>query len=393
MASPRRVALMLELGKSDYWHAELFAGTQRYARESGNWDCHIDEFVQDRLPSRRGRNVPYDGIIAWATPELAEGARRCGVPLVNVLFNSQVTNLPSVFPNLGALGRLAAEHLLQCGYRRFGCLSMQRVVSQRLQLEEFKAAVTARGFECSAATTIGSYVDNTTSRKWDAFERRIEKWVDSLTPPVGIFVSHFDFTARQVVRFCQRRGLQVPQDVGLVSGDSEQAILCDPPPSLTSIHVSYEEVGYRAAEMLDRLMDGRPVSKRHLLLEPTGVVPRQTTGYVHSEDEVVVAALRYMSTQAHRSIGVGDVASNVFVSRRTLERRFSDSLGRSVASEIRRLRIERAKHLLRDTGLSLSAVAFQSGFRSAQGLCEIFQREEGIAPSQFRREVSEPRTR
>jgi len=83
MASPRRVALMLELGKSDYWHAELFAGTQRYARESGNWDCHIDEFVQDRLPSRRGRNVPYDGIIAWATPELAEGARRCGVPLVN----------------------------------------------------------------------------------------------------------------------------------------------------------------------------------------------------------------------------------------------------------------------------------------------------------------------
>lgn len=123
---------------------------------------------------------------------------------------------------------------------------------------------------------------------------------------------------------------------------------------------------------------------REVLIRPAGPIPRQSTGFIGSDDSVISESLSYLETHAFEPIGVDDVACHVVVSRRTLERRFQEAIGHSVAQEIRRLRIERAKQLLLDSGLTLAHIADQSGFRNAQSLSEAFKREVGMSPSEFR---------
>ncbi len=63
MAEVRRVAIVLEPDLPYKRHAETFAGAMRYAQQAGNWKCFVDDFVEDSLPRRRTKALPYDGVI------------------------------------------------------------------------------------------------------------------------------------------------------------------------------------------------------------------------------------------------------------------------------------------------------------------------------------------
>lgn len=69
----RRIAIMLELNWAYKRHSSVFAGTQRYATEQG-WESIVDEYAYDKLPLRRTKAMPYDGIVARATKTLVEAA-------------------------------------------------------------------------------------------------------------------------------------------------------------------------------------------------------------------------------------------------------------------------------------------------------------------------------
>ena len=81
------------------------------------------------------------------------------------------------------------------------------------------------------------------------------------------------------------------------------------------------------------------------------------------------------------------MAAAAGVSRRTLERRFHASAGRSVAAEIRRLRILKAKRLLAETDLMVKQIAHEVGFRDPIRLHQVFVRMEGTTPGEYRRLV------
>jgi LacI family transcriptional regulator len=83
---------------------------------------------------------------------------------------------------------------------------------------------------------------------------------------------------------------------------------------------------------------------------------------------------------------VGEVAEEVGVSRRTLERRFREVVGQSIAAEMMRLRLNRAKRRLAEGKVPLKTVAVESGFRSASHFCRVFTRVFGATPSRYRDE-------
>jgi LacI family transcriptional regulator len=142
-------------------------------------------------------------------------------------------------------------------------------------------------------------------------------------------------------------------------------------------------VGYRAAAMLDRLMAGGVAQAEPELVPPAELVPRQSTDVLAANDPLVARALRFISENSHRRIQVIHVAAAVAT---TLERRFRESVGRSIAGEITRLSIQRAKRRMVETDASMKDVAMDAGFRSADHFYKAFARVEGIPPSQFREE-------
>ena len=97
-----------------------------------------------------------------------------------------------------------------------------------------------------------------------------------------------------------------------------------------------------------------------------------------------VRALRFIREHVGEGIDVSDVLRAVPMSRTLLERKFQAALGHSPHRQIVRQRIERAKHLLAESELSIAVVAEVAGFNDASYLSVAFRRETGESPYAFR---------
>jgi AraC family transcriptional regulator, regulatory protein of adaptative response / methylphosphotriester-DNA alkyltransferase methyltransferase len=85
-----------------------------------------------------------------------------------------------------------------------------------------------------------------------------------------------------------------------------------------------------------------------------------------------------------QSLSLADVAHAIATSRRQLQRVLSEH-GTSFRTELQRERMTRAAHLLRDSGLPVSAVARTVGYRQAAQFSKAFRRHYGHPPSAVRR--------
>ncbi len=319
------------------------------------------------------------------TPALAERARRCGVPAVNVWHNAPVAAVPGVFPDFVAAGRLAAEHLLERGLRRFACLLFPRNRTHADLHRGFADALRQAGYACSVHATDADQAARNAAA-WHRFRKTLMRWVASWQRPVGVFVAFTGYTVRHLVNACHEAGLRVPEDVALVVADNDLPVCLQPPPTLTGIDLRYEQAGYEAAQLLDRLMDGAAPPGEPRLIAPGNIQARQSTDFFASDDDLVVAAMRFIAAHIQEPISVNDVAAAVNSSRRTLERRFLEAAGRRVFAEIRRLRIERARRLLVDTDMPVKQVAHAAGFRTSVQMYQVFRHFVHAAPSAFRTE-------
>lgn len=385
MPAKRRIALMLDLEWPYKRHAGVFAGTQRYAQEHG-WESIVDEYAYDTLPARRTQTVPYDGIIARATKTLAERAARLNVPVVNVWFSSPVRDrLPGVFPDTTASGRLRAEHLLSRGFCNFAGLGFGGDHALDLETKEFCRVLQEAGYGCTTAQIPLTFASTLT--QWRKTEHAIASWMDSWQLPIGVHVSG-ESIGRMVVQMCHERGWRVPEDVAMIAGMNEETYCENPRPSLSSVEPGYERIGYEAAQLLDRLMKakGKRAERQHILVPPDGMVLRESTDFFAVDDEVVTAALEFIATRSHLPISPDDVARSVTTATRTLQRRFRKHLNRTIVSEIRRVRIERAKRELAQSDRPLGDVAREVGFGEPMRMYEVFRRELDVTPSDYRKQ-------
>jgi LacI family transcriptional regulator len=382
-SSVPRIAISLELEWVYKRHLQIYAGCQRYADEVG-WLSSVNPAVERMLAVAEGSPPAYDGILARATTALAAAARKSGVPLVNVWLNSPVQDLPGVYPDFEISGVMAAEHLIGRGFRQFGYLGFLHNIDSVQQLAGFRKVTEKAGFPCSTHHFIADRLEGSAAG-WETFVAELREWVDTWQPPIGIFVCG-DLYCRYLIDVCRAKGLHVSQEVAIIGTSNEPELCNSLEPSLTSIDMSFGKVGYRAAALLDHLMSGGEPPETPELIAPAELVPRSSTDIYASEDLLVARALRYIAENSHLRIQVKDVAAALATTRRTLERRFSDYVGRTIADEITRFRLERAKRRMVETDAPMKDVAIDAGFRNSDHFYKVFARIEGIPPTRYREE-------
>jgi LacI family transcriptional regulator len=185
---------------------------------------------------------------------------------------------------------------------------------------------------------------------------------------------------------CRRAGAAVPDEVAVAGVDNDEALcdVCNPP--LSSVEAGHELVGFEAAAMLDRLMQGRPAPREPLLIQPRGIAVRSSTEVSAIADRQLAAALRLIREHAATGLKVDQIAREVGLSRSVLQRRFRATLRRSVHGEILNARIRRARELLIGSDLSLAEVAERAGFRHQEYLGAVLKTRLGKTPLEVRRE-------
>jgi len=354
----------------------VVGGIAKYARAHTNWSLHLVQewSVSYGETSRLSVNAVIGQITSDKAVELLDNL---GLPAVNVADQQDSVPLPSVYSDNRAVGRLAAEHYLARGFANFAFCGANDMLYSRERREGFVKAVEKAGYKCACADEVMR------DFRAAAAPEGLSKWIESLPKPVGIMTSN-DVLAGMVVGACQKIGVRVPEEMAIIGVDDDHLIceLSDVP--LSSIALGTEQIGYKAGELLNRILSRKSVPSRPVLVEPLRVVTRRSSDILAIEDPEVAMAVRFVADHAAEPITVEDILEELSVSRRSLERRFRKVLGRSPSAEIRRVHVERAKTLLKQTDLPMPKVSGASGFIDAARLSKAFRRELGTTPTEYR---------
>jgi LacI family transcriptional regulator len=389
-ALPRipQVALLLET--STEYGRGLLRGIVRYSRLHGPWSLYISPgHLKQPLP--RARSWNGTGIIARIhSPEMAKLIRGTGLPFVASSLDELRATAPGnrfgeIRTNSEAIGRTAAAHLVERNLRHFAYCGFVGSGWSLRREEAFTQYLKDLGFPCpSHRIELAGWMQRPNWIETSKVQQPIlVNWLKSLPKPVGLMACN-DICGREVLQACAVAGLRVPDDVAVVGVDNDE-LMCElSSPPLSSVSLDLEKAGYEAARLLDGLISGQVAGGQVVWVEPVYVVTRQSSDVMAHEDPSVAAALRFIKDHAARAIGVPDVIEQVGLSRRTLERRFQDALGRSIGAEITRCRLERAKLLLLETDLPSHSVAAGAGFGSVKTFNRVFRRAHGVPPKRFR---------
>jgi len=375
----RRIALVIE--SSGAAGREILRGIARYARENGTWSIyhepgHIPDVVPRWLNRWRG-----DGLLVRVrNAKMAARLKRIHLPVVDVLGNLAGMPFPLVQVDDRAVAQLAAEHLLERGFRHLGFCGIGDSLWSRRREQAFVDLVAPRCRSCS------TYVlPRRDSLEWfsEVYRKGLAEWVQSLPKPAAVLACN-DRAGHRVLEACRSRGVAVPEEMAVLGVDNDETIcqLCDP--MLSSIIPVHDQVGYQASQLLDRLIDGQAPPRGPQFLAPSRIAVRHSTDVLALEDADVAAAVRFIRQRACRGIGVEDVARHVALSYSTLNRRFHRALARSIHEEIMRAKIERVRELLAETQMPLARIAQVAGFEHQEYLGAVFKAQTGYTPGEYR---------
>ncbi len=101
-------------------------------------------------------------------------------------------------------------------------------------------------------------------------------------------------------------------------------------------------------------------------------------------DPLVNQAVQFIWNHHQRHVGVPEVVAHVGTGRRSLERRFTAVLGRSVLDEIQMCRLSRAKRLLQYSSVPIKQIVHLAGLRSRNQLWLLFKEHVGMSPDEYR---------
>ncbi len=334
----------------------------------------------DFVAARTAGNV--DGVIAYVEEEYLDDLRELHVPVVDVS-NWVNSNFPQVLPDDRAIGKLAADYLMDIGLKSIAIIGVRGPLFSELRHEGF----INRLAECGVTANV---CPNNMLPLPDGVKAplglspTIFSWLIRLPKPTGLFCTQ-DIKAAEVLEICRHAKINVPEDLCILGVDNDELFSKFNRPPLSSIALPTQKIGYAAAKLLDDLMNGNKPPKEPTLLPPVGVITRQSTNLLTIPDEDVLAAVRYIRERVHTRVSVNDLLRAVPVNRRYLERKFKEHIGRTPLQEIRRVRVEKAKELLSGSDLSIPAVARHSGFASPERFCNVFHAITGMAPTVYRK--------
>jgi len=364
----RKIAVVME-----FYLRPVHEGIIRYARDAG-W---ILESGTYQLAVRR-QGLAADGILCLpASWELWHRVKECALPTITLA--RTVEDFPCVAMDNVAAGRMAAEHLIERGYTHLAYYQSESYPVADERGEGFASLVESCGLHFHPIN-------------WGEAVRRIRhgdrrRWLrdqlSKLPKPLGLFCDS-DQWAIEAQMACIESDLRVPEQVAVVGVDNDPLYVDVAPVSLTSIDNNLSLIGYEAAAMLDRMLDGHVVPPGGMVIPPKRVVMRASTNIYAINDLLVARAVRFIREHFREALIVNEIAEECGVSLRLLQTRFRRVLCRTIVQEITQIRLEHALQMLRETTATIDSIARQCGLTSGKYLNEVMKRHIGITPRDYR---------
>jgi AraC-like DNA-binding protein len=106
-----------------------------------------------------------------------------------------------------------------------------------------------------------------------------------------------------------------------------------------------------------------------------------------TRNERLVPVLRYMESHISEEISLARISKEFAISERTLSRIFQAELSISFLQYLKQLRMVRAVEMMLQTSLTLSEIAYETGYQSISAFSNTFYQLTKVRPSQFAQSI------
>lgn len=379
MENRLRVALLVET--SSRYGRGVLTGVANFIAARPQWSIFLEEKDVHQDAPNWIRKYPVDGIISRVTNDyLSDFAAEANIPLVELTDRGTDGKLHMLRSDDNQIGEFAAEHLLERGLRNFAFCGFSGEGWSTRRFLGFRSRIARAGHDVAVFDTAWHFNE---AHSWHKNLEQIAAWVAQLKKPVGIMACN-DMRGQHVLNACRLREYEVPDEVAVIGVDNDELYCRLSHPPLSSVVPDVERIGYRAAELLDRLMTKEQVDPEVQEIPPLGIRARQSTDTMAVPDPEISAAIVYIREHACRGISVNDILEAVPISRSGLERGMRKYLNRSPKQEIRNAQIRHATQLLIDTDMTIDRIAAMCGFKHPEYMHVVFRRETGRTPGNIR---------
>lgn len=340
-------------------------GVAKFAKENG-WLLTIHDRLYGLEPS-----TDYDGVLATVRQNGREfdyirRMRRRGVPVVDLTVEQPQLKLPRVISDHRAIGRLGGQHFTARGFTNVAWFSVAWTNVHDLRYQGL-AESTRRPPERIVSDD----------------ERETRKRILALPKPLAV-LTYDEADAARLLTICLRAGLAIPDDVAILAIGDDPLFVGNQAVPLSSIGLNPSRAGYAAAALLQRLMTGKGIPSKPILIKPTEVIVRRSTDTLANEDPLIRKALLYIRDNLSRPFGAEQIANDLGVSRSVLDKTCAAKLGHSLGCEILQRRMQEAQRQLQRTDAQVREIARATGFCSSAYFVKRFRELYGQTPFRYR---------
>ncbi len=381
MKAIRHVAVLIETSRE--YGRGLLRGAHRYLKEQAAWSIF---FQQQDL----GAPIPQwletwdgDGILARVdNTRTAKLLLHTGLPIIDLRGGMRQFGIPPFMVDNRSVARLAFEHLVARGLTHFAFVGEPagQEFCDDTRRETFCKITEEYGAKCHV---FKHRCGRRAAKNWEDHQEELAQWLQQLDTPLGVMSCHDD-RGQQVLDACRRADLGVPDQVAVVGVDNDEFLCNLSIPSLSSVDINAERIGYDASQLLDRIMRGDATLDEPHFFEPVGVVSRQSTDMVSCDNTEVASVLRLVRQYACRGLSIGQIERTLGVSRSSLGRQFKRIVGHTMKEDILQTQIQVAKQKLVDSDMPIGEISNQCGFNESKYFTAVFRKFTGMTSRTFR---------
>lgn len=365
----------------EWYDYRIHRGVSKIARQCG-WQLNCPK----NLAADVGilKNWKGDGCIALLEKDETLGHfQKLNIPLVDMGLRNHQLRVPRIITDNHEIGRLAAEHFRDFGYREVFVIDHGNNAMYRERLDGLTKHMKLEGGKVtilkSASTIQHELIDELQTI---AKERNHELHELSLG-----FFAYQDTMASEMISLCLRHELRVPENLAILGVDNDDLINSGLTLGMSSVDSDQEGLGADAARLLQTILENPEKASdtsiyRH---SPKGVVARRSTDCYAVRNPLVANALHWIQKNYYKGIQATDVAEAMGVTQQGLQKAFASSYSRSPGQEIRHQRVQAVAHLLATTNAKLENIAANCGYYSVNSLINSFRSSFNTTPGKFRK--------
>ena len=272
----RRIALLFTMRTAI--QRQVLHGISRFAMGLPHWHWR-GALPVDSVHKTLAAWKP-DGIIgSIESPEMIQLVKQLGVPSIDMSNCMANPHCARIGVDDEKIGRTAAEYFIERGFKSFGYVDGANLWFSEVRGRSFASALQKAGFSCQTIQIPDAEKAPRPSPFWVTDNSCLKAWLRKLPKPVAVFAS-CDLFAMIVLLCCNETGIAVPDSAAVLGVDNDEILCALARPSLSSISQPAEEIGFAAAELLEKMMRGEAPMESHRLFSPGGRGHAGIHGYI-----------------------------------------------------------------------------------------------------------------